>query len=53
MKNKYGLSKKTNIVIASIAGLGVVKEWPLAILAVAVITLVAVVCQWNIDRNGN
>ncbi len=53
MKNKFGLSRKTNVAIASIAGLGVVKEWPYAIIAVSIITLVAVLCQWNIDRNVN
>ncbi len=53
MKNKFGLSRKTNVTIAAIAGLGVVKEWNYAIMAVTVIALVAVLCQWNIDRNVN
>ncbi len=51
MKNKFGLSRKTNVAIAAIAGLGVVKKWNYAILAVTIITLVFIVCQWNIDKN--
>lgn len=49
-ENKFGLSKKTNIAIASIAGLGVVKEYITAVVAVIIIALVAITYQFCIDR---
>lgn len=49
-ENNYGLSKKTNVAIAAIAGLSVVKDVPLAIAAMVVITVVAITYQFIIDR---
>jgi hypothetical protein len=49
-ENKFGLSKKTNIAIAGIAGISVVKDVLLAIGAVVLITLVAISYQFIIDR---
>ena len=51
MKNKFGLSRKTNVAIASIAGLSVVKDVPLAIGAVVLITLVAITYQFWLDKS--
>ena len=50
MDNKYGLSRKANVAIASIAGLSVVKDVALAIGAVVLITLVAITYQFLLDR---
>ena len=51
-KNNYGLSRKTNVAIASIGGLSVVKDEPLAIGAVVLIALVAITYQFIIDKRG-
>jgi hypothetical protein len=51
--NKFGLSKKTNIAIASIAGIGVVKDALPALIAIVLITLVAITYQFIIDRFKN
>jgi len=51
--NKFGLSKKTNVAIAGIAGISVVKDVPLAIGAVVLITLVAITYQFILDRRKN
>jgi len=51
-KNKLGLSRKTNVAIAAIAGLSVVKDVPLAIGAVVLITLVAITYQFLLDRRS-
>lgn len=48
--NKFGLSRKTNVAIASIAGIGIVKEFVIAIAAIVVVSLVAVTYQFCIDR---
>lgn len=45
-----GLSKKTNVAIAAIGGLSIVKDVPLAIGAVVLIALVAITYQFIIDR---
>ena len=52
MENKFGLSRKTNIAIAAIGGLSIVKEFPIAIGAVVLIVLVAITYQFMIDRKG-
>ena len=49
-ENNYGLSKKTNIAIAAIAGLSVVKDSTIAVAAVVVIAVVAITYQFIIDR---
>ena len=51
MENKLGLSKKTNIAIAAIAGTGLVKEYTIAIIAIVIISLVAISYQFCIDRS--
>ncbi len=48
--SNLGLSKKTNIAIAAIAGLSVVKDHPVAILSVVVIALTAISYQFILDR---
>lgn len=50
MENKFGLSKKTNITIAAIGGVTMVKEFTTAIIAIIVIALIAVTYQFCIDR---
>lgn len=50
MANNLGLSKKTNIAIAAIGGLSIVKDVPLAIVAVIIIALVALTYQFIIDK---
>lgn len=50
MDNKFGLSRKTNVAIAAIAGIGIAKESLAAIAAIVVITLVAITYQFTIDR---
>ena len=47
--NKFGLSRKTNIAIAAIGGISVVKDVWFAIVAVTVIALVSVSLQFAID----
>ena len=49
-KNNFGLSRKTNVAIASIGGLSVVQNTPLAIGAIVLIALVAITYQFIIDR---
>lgn len=49
-ENNYGLSKKTNVAIAAIGGLAVIKDVPLAIGAVVIIAVVAITYQFIIDR---
>ena len=48
-KNKFGLSRKTNIAIAAIGGISIVKESPIAIWAVVLIALVAITYQFILD----
>jgi len=48
-KNKFGLSRKTNIVLGSFACISVVKDNPWAIAAVVLLTLVAITYQFIID----
>ena len=48
-KNKYGLSRKTNVAIAAIGGIIVVKDAPLAIGAILIIALVCVCIQGFLD----
>jgi len=48
-KNKYGLSRKTNIAIASITGLAAVQNSKWAIVAIVIITLTAISYQAFID----
>jgi len=50
MENNYGLSKKTNVAIAAIAGIGVVKDFPIAIAAIVAIALFALTYQFCLDR---
>jgi len=47
--NKFGLSRKSNVAIAAITGLAVVKDSPWAIGAVVVIALVAILTQTLLD----
>ena len=49
-ENNYGLSKKTNIAIAAIAGLSVVKDSAIAVVAVVVISVVAGTYKFIIDK---
>lgn len=49
-ENNYGLSKKTNVAIAAIAGLSVVRDVTPAIVAVVMIAVVAMTYQFIIDR---
>ena len=49
-KNNFGLSRKTNVAIAAIGGLSIVKDAPLAIGAVVIIALFALTYQFIIDR---
>ena len=49
-ENNYGLSKKTNVAIAAIAGLSVVRDVTLAIGAVVIIAVVAITYQFIIDK---
>lgn len=50
--SKFGLSKKTNIAIAGVAGIGIVKDVIYAVIAIVVIVLVGITYQFVIDRNG-
>lgn len=45
----FGLSRKTNVAIAGIAGVGIVKDVLWAIAAVVLITLVAITYQFVVD----
>jgi hypothetical protein len=49
--NKFGLSKKTNIVIAGVAALAAVQESRDAIIAIGVMVLVGVTYQFILDRS--
>ena len=49
-RNNFGLSRKTNVAIAAIGGLSVVKDALVAIIAIVVITLVTLTYQFLIDR---
>jgi len=46
----FGLSKKTNVAIAGIGALSIVKDMPLAIGAIVLITLVSITYQFILDR---
>lgn len=49
-KNKYGLSKKTNIGLAAIGGITAAStHWP-AILAITILAAYAITLQYRIDR---
>lgn len=48
-ENNYGLSKKTNVAIAAIAGLGIAKDSLCAVVAIAFIAFVSLTYQWLID----
>jgi len=49
-ENNFGLSKKTNVAIAAVAGLSVVKDSTVAVVAVVVIAIVAITYQFIIDK---
>ncbi len=53
IENKFGLSKKTNIAMAAIVGVGIAKEYIPAIIAIVVITLVAITYQFLLDRRSS
>ncbi len=51
--NKFGLSRKTNIAIAAVGGISIVKESPMAIWALVLVALVAITYQFILDyRKG-
>ena len=50
MENKFGLSKKTNVTMAAIAGIGLVKEFNIAIAAISLVTLVSITYQFLLDK---
>ena len=49
IKNRYGLSRKTNVAIAAIGGITVVKDALFAIVAITIIALVCVCIQGYLD----
>ncbi len=53
LKDKYGLSKKTNIAIVGIAAIQFAKESLNAIVAIGIIVLVCVFLQFRLDRKAN
>jgi len=52
-KDKYGLSKKTNIAIVGITAIQFAKEHLYAIVAISVIVMVCVFLQFRLDRKLN
>lgn len=51
-QNKYGLSKKTNIALAAIAGITTAAEHWEAIVAITIIGIFCVSAQFFIDRSN-
>lgn len=49
MENNFGLSKKTNVAMASVAGISMVKDSINAIIAITIIALTVVVIQGYLD----
>ena len=49
-ESKIGLSKKTNVAIAAVAGIATARESFYAIIAITVIALVCVAIQGYLDR---
>lgn len=50
MENKLGLSKKTNIAMAAIAGVSMVQDALYAIVAVTLIAVLAISYQFILDE---
>lgn len=48
-KNKFGLSRKTNIAIAGITGISAAQMALPAVIAITIITVFAVFLQYRID----
>jgi len=49
-KNKFGLSRKTNITLAAITGITAAADhWP-ALIAIGVLALYAITLQYRIDK---
>lgn len=51
--NKFGLSRKTNVAIAGIAGIAAVQNVFWAIAAVVLITVIAITYQFALDCRKN
>ena len=50
MENKFGLSKKTNIAMAGVGGISMVREHLHAIVAVLLIVILAITYQFLLDK---
>jgi len=52
-KDKYGLSKKTNIAIVGIAAIQFAKDSMSATVAISVIVMICVFLQYSLDKKAN
>lgn len=50
--NKYGLSKKTNMVLGCVAAIALAKDSSLAIIMATIVALVGIISQHILDSRG-